>query len=100
VSSIEEHITGGLQAWEYCEKKLFSGCESVLLGESLLVWPEPPLIDEWKGGCPIAEFVRVPTYYSGAVGTSCLVFSISSEGVYLEIFLTTYPYMMSHLWDH
>jgi hypothetical protein len=57
---------------------------------------EPPLIGEWRGGPshrkvrsngegvhPIAKFVRVPTQDPETVGTSCMVFYISSEGVCL-----------------
>jgi hypothetical protein len=55
VSSIEEFIIGGLQDWEYCEKKLFFRSRECSCGqqcsfgqENFLVRSKPPFIGEWR----------------------------------------------------
>jgi hypothetical protein len=96
VSSIEELVMGGLQVWECCERKtLFWSSECSYGWESYLGWLEMPFIGKWGGVRPIAGSIRVPAQDSGTISTPCLVFSVSSQGVYLEIFFTTYPHMMS-----
>jgi hypothetical protein len=96
VSSIEELVMGGLQVWECCERKpLFWSPECSYGWESYLGWLEMPFIGKWGGVRPIAGSIRVPAQDPGTISTPCLVFSVSSQGVYLEIFFTTYPHMMS-----
>jgi hypothetical protein len=48
-----------------------------------------------EGICPIAGSVWVLAQDPRTINTPCLIFSVSSQGVYLEIFFTNYPHMTS-----
>jgi hypothetical protein len=89
---------GGLKAWDYGEKLFFWLRECSCGRESLLVWPELALKMNGMGARPLLSSSEPLCWTREPLVRCLLFFSISSKGVYLKIFLTTYPYMMYHLW--
>jgi hypothetical protein len=48
---------------------------------------------------PIVGSIRVPMQHLRVVGMPCMTFSVSSEKVYMEVFLMSYPFVTSLQWD-